>query len=117
MTSEQIKILTKMKKLIKQGYKKFICWKDRDYLQELLNIGITENEAWNEILLLSRYDFWLDYRPFYHKKDNDALIFKKKINDNIVYIKLKIEIDNNNEMTVCLSFHKDYSKGVNDNEM
>lgn len=31
----------------------------------------------------------------------------EKINDNIAYIKLKIEKYNNEEETVCLSFHKD----------
>lgn len=35
------------------------------------------------------------------------LLSKMKINDNTAYIKLKIEKYNNEEETVCLSFHKD----------
>ena len=78
MTGEQLKLLTKMKKLITKGNKRFANRKDRDYLEELLEIGITESLAWQEI------------------------------NGNRVYIKLKIEEYNNKKMTVCLSFHLDY---------
>ncbi len=45
MTNEQLKLLSKMKKLISQGRKKFTSRKDRDYIQELLDIGITEAMA------------------------------------------------------------------------
>ena len=50
MTGEQLKLLSRMKKLIIQGNKKFAIRKDRDYLAELLEIRITENLAWQEIL-------------------------------------------------------------------
>ncbi len=105
MTGEQIKLLTRMKKLINQGHRRFEVRKDRDYLQDLLDIGITESEAWNEILLLSVYDYRQDYRPFYNREGSAALIFKKIINGYMVYIKLKLEKD---EIVVCLSFHLDY---------
>lgn len=49
MSSEQIKLLSRMKKLIITGNKKFANRKDRDYVQELLEIGITEESAWKEI--------------------------------------------------------------------
>lgn len=107
MTGEQLKLLSKMKKLIIQGNKKFASRKDRDYLAELLEIGITENLAWQEILTLSSYNYVPDYKPFYLKSEN-SLVFKKNINGNIVYIKLKIEEYNNKEITVCLSFHIDH---------
>jgi len=107
MTGEQLKLLTKMKKLITKGNKKFINRRDRDYLEELLEIGITESVAWQEILTLSSYNYVPDYKPFYLKSDS-SLVFKKDINGNRVYIKLKIEEYNNKEMTVCLSFHIDY---------
>ena len=81
--------------------------KDRDYLEELLEIGITESLAWQEILTLSSYNYLQDYKPFYSKSEK-SLVFKKDINGNRVYIKLKIEEYNNKEMTVCLSFHIDY---------
>ena len=105
MTGEQIKLLTRMKKLINQGHRRFAVRKDRDYLQDLLDIGITEYEAWNEILLLSSYDYQHDYRPFYNREGEAALVFKKHINGYMVYIKLKLEGD---EIVVCLSFHIDH---------
>lgn len=108
MTGEQIKLLSKMKRLIHSGNKKFVSRKDRDYIQELLDIGISEADAWKEIISLSSYDYFPDYKPTYSKKGEDALTFKKTINGYIVYIKIKIEQYNNNEMTVCLSFHIDH---------
>lgn len=108
MTGEQIKQLARMKKLINNGCKKFACRKDRDYIQELLDIGITEDSAWQEILMLSAYDYYPDYKPFFSKKGDDALVFKKYINGYLVYIKIKIEQYNNKDMTVCLSFHIDH---------
>lgn len=107
MTGEQLKLLTRMKKLITKGNKRFANRKDRDYLEELLEIGITESLAWQEILTLSSYNHVQDYKPFYSKSEN-SLVFKKDINGNRVYIKLKIEEYNKKEMTVCLSFHLDY---------
>ena len=108
MTSEQLKQLSRMKKLINQGCKKFASRKDRDYIQELLDIGITEEMAWNEILTLSNQNYACDYKPFYAKRLDDALTFKKVINGYKVYIKIKIEEYNNNDVTVCLSFHIDH---------
>ena len=108
MSEEQIRQLAKMKKLIHCGRRRFVVRKDRDYIQELLNIGITENEAWQEILTLSSKNYYPDYKLFSSKNGDDALIFKKYINGYIVYIKLKIEQYNNSEMTVCLSFHIDH---------
>lgn len=107
MNHEQLKLLNKMKKLIKEGKKKFSNRSDRNYVDELFQIGITEEEAWNKyILYLSQYDYIFDYKPSYRKSGN-SLTFKKKINNIIVYIKLKIEYDNDEECTVCLSFHRD----------
>ena len=109
MTGEQLKQLSKMKKLINQGNKRFASRKDRDYIQELLDIGITEEMAWSEILTLSNQNYVHDYKPFYAKCSDDALTFKKMINGCKVYIKIKIEEYNNNDATVCLSFHIDHN--------
>lgn len=108
MTGEQLRLLHKMKNLISNGYKRFAYRKDRDYIQELLDIGITENDAWQEILGLSSRNYYPDYKIFDTTTREDALVFKKHINGHIVYIKLKIEQYNNSEMTVCLSFHIDH---------
>ena len=107
MTSEQIKLLAKMKKLISIGKRQFACRKDRDYNQELLDIELTESEAWEEILTLSSYNYYPDYKQF-SSTEKDALVFKKYIKGHMVYIKLKLEIYNRDEITVCLSFHIDY---------
>lgn len=106
MTGKQLQQLSRMKKLILNGKRKFVNRKDRDYLQELLGIGIREEMAWQEILSLNRSHYIMDYRPMY-LKSGDALTFKKIINGYLVYIKLKIEIDVNDEIVVCLSFHID----------
>ena len=108
MTNEQLRQLAKMKKLIVKGHKKFVNCNDRDYIQELLDIGITEETAWQEILTLSANDYVHDYKPIYSIVGNSALTFKKYINNNLVYIKLKIEEYTNNDVTVCLSFHIDH---------
>lgn len=113
MTNEQIKLLSKMKKLINQGKKRFASRRDRDYVEALLDLGITEEEAWNCILRLNVHYYCHDFKPFY-ARDGEALVFKMKINNNIAYIKLKIEEYNKEEQTVCLSFHKDIKiKGDN----
>lgn len=97
-----------MKRLVNAGCRKFGCRNDRDYIQDLLDIGITEKDAWQEILTLSAYDYVPDYKPYYSRIGDGALIFKKCINNYIVYIKLKIEEYNNLNYTVCLSFHIDH---------
>lgn len=106
MNNEQIRLLSKMKKLINEGKKRFAQRKDRDYIYSLLELGITEEEAWNYILRLNNYYYFPDLKPFY-SRNGESLVFKMKINDNIAYIKLKIENSNNGEETVCISFHKD----------
>lgn len=116
MNYEQIKLLTKMKKLIKLGRRRFALRHDRNYLQDLFDIGIfNEDDAWNIILTLNNYCYYHDKKSNYYK-DNNCLVFKRKINNNFVYIKIKIEILNNYEETVCLSFRKDF-KGSGKNDM
>ena len=104
MNEQQIRLLNEMKKLIKQGKRKFVIRKDRDYLSELFEIGITVEEAWEYVLSLNNHYYFHDHKFSYTKSEN-LLTFKRLINNNKVYIKIKIE---NNE-TVCLSFHKDFN--------
>lgn len=87
---------------------KFIDRRDCDHLQDLLDIGISEEDAWKEVLSLSAHDYFFDPKPYYRKTSVNALLFKKIINGYLVYIKLKIELYNNQDYTVCLSFHIDY---------
>ena len=112
MNSEQLRLLTKMKKLVCQGKRKFENRLDRNYLDDILELGISLEEAWNHILTLNKNLYIPDQKASYLSNKN-TLIFKKNINNILTYIKLKIEIVNGNEeITVCLSFHKDRKKSV-----
>lgn len=108
MNNEQIKLLSKMKKLIISNRRRFILRKNRDYVKELIELGITEEEAWNYILSLNANYYVVDYKPGYNASSN-SLTFKRKIKNEIAYIKLKIEVYEKEEETVCLSFHIDHS--------
>ena len=109
MTNDDNRNLSKMKKLILDGKRRFEIRKDRDYLESLLELGITEKEAWNQILTLNSHFFKADLKPSYLKTGN-ALIFIKTINGISTYIKLKIERTYKDEEVVCLSFHKNNDK-------
>lgn len=79
MTSSQIKVLSEIKKLVKLGKRKFAQRKDYDYLQDLLEIGITEEEAWNQVLYLNKNFWFIDPKPSYSKKSDDACYLKSKL--------------------------------------
>ncbi len=106
MNQEQLKLLSKMKKLITAGNRRFQIRKDRDYLEALAELGISEEEAWNNYILSLNSNFYIpDKKPNY-SRGTEALTFLRKINSKDAYIKLKIEQNNNNvEEIVCLSFH------------
>lgn len=105
MNNEQLKLLSHMKKLIKNGKRRFLPRNDRDYTADLFEIGIIEEEAWNvHILSLNKNFYYFDPIPNY-KVDGKTLVFLKKINGNLVYIKLKLEIKIDGEEVVCISFH------------
>lgn len=106
MNNEQLKKLSKAKRLVRAKKRRFQTRKDRDYLCELLKFGISEDEAWEQILLLNAYYYFPDPRPYY-KGGGDALIFKKEINGILAYIKIDVEENNVGEETVCISFHPD----------
>ena len=113
MTDSELKLLSKMKKLVYQKKRRFEQRKDRDYITSLFELGITEEEAWNYILRLNSYYYYYDLKPDY-LVNGKALVFKMIINGIMAYIKLKIEKNiNEDEIVVCISFHKDeFFKGV-----
>lgn len=105
MTGKEVKLLSEMKQLIKVGKRKFQNRPDRDYLQDLLDFGITEETAWEEHIIYLNANFYhYDPKPFYAKSDN-TLVFIKPINKALAYIKIKMEEENGNKIVVCLSFH------------
>ena len=110
MNNEQIRLLSKMKKLVSEGSRRFQLRLNRDYLVDLLELGICEEEAWNQILGLNTNLYFPDPKPSF--ANNNALTFKRLINNNIAYIKISLEKATDGEFeTVCLSFHKDYKEG------
>lgn len=110
MNNKQIQLFSRMRKLITQKKRRFQYRKDRDYVLDLLEIGITEEVAWEWILTLNKNFFFVDPKPSY-SSDENSLIFKREINDVVAYIKLKIENNGTEDETVCLSFHRDGKKG------
>ena len=104
MNQEQLKLLSKMKKLVSEGKRKFQIRKDRDYLKALAELEISEAEAWKIILSLNKNYYIPDSKPNY-SRTGEALTFIRNINGKNAYIKLKIEQNNNVDETVCLSFH------------
>lgn len=105
MNRDEIDKLKKIKKLVSEGKRRFIKRNDRDYLKELLNLGITEEQAWRIVLFLNPNTFFRDER-YDIKGTKNALTFHWLINGKVVYIKLDIEIVNGEE-AVCWSFHED----------
>lgn len=103
MTSKEIQLLKKMKELIREGKRKFQERKDRLYLDDLAELELTEEQAWNHILRLNSNMYFNDPKPFYNQSSN-KLTFKKLINKKKAYIKLALI---NDEVVVCWSFHKD----------
>ena len=104
MPDETVTFLTKSKKLVSN--KKRSVAARADFVQNLALIGILNmDEIWSLILSLTKFQRLTDYKPAYDG-GQEAYIFIKKIQGEDIYIKLKIEIQNNEETLVCLSFHK-----------
>lgn len=59
MNQEQIMLLSKMKKLIIKNKRRFAIRNDgTDYIFDLAELGLTEDEVWNEILKLNNYFYY-----------------------------------------------------------
>ncbi len=101
----QPQYLSEIKKLVRKGECEFVNREDRDYVTDLLELGITEEEAWKYVLYLTCNQIYPDLRSPHSRNDLNTLIFKRMINGQEVYIKLKIEERRNGEKAVCLSFH------------
>lgn len=106
MNNDEIKKLKRIKALVSVGKRRFIQRNDRNYVDDLYNLGITEDEAWQKVLLLKP-------NAFYREDNYDilgnkhALVFHWLIKGKIAYIKLDIEIVNGEE-AVCWSFHENW---------
>lgn len=105
MNGDQIRLLSEIKKLIKLNKKYFKSRNDRNYLEDLLNLGLTEEEAWQHIYYLKPQFYFVDPKPIFSKSLKKCLTFKKLINNKIAYIKLCI--DDDTVEAECWSFHED----------
>ena len=105
MNKEELEKFKRIKKLVSEGKRRFKERNDRDYVADLFELGVTEEEAWNTILYLKPNGFFRD--DFYDATGSkNALPFHWMVNGIKTYIKLDIEYDHGEE-TVCWSFHKD----------
>lgn len=102
MKQQDIRLLMKMKQAVVEGKCYFKLRNDRDYKQDLLDIGITESECWEHILSLNSNMYFPDPKPIYYQSE-EILIFKKNILGNQIYIKLKYMKDS--AEVECWSFH------------
>jgi len=110
--------ISHIKKLVEMGCRKFeprIKYPDKpldgkSYDQILLEyFSITEEEAWNLILSIHMNMIVKDYRPNYAGSDAvKAIAFKRKVNGEEAYIKVKVEEGEDGEEVVCISFHPDW---------
>lgn len=108
MSDEIVTFLTRMKKCVNNHQRRFSnrTYNGLSYTQVLINdFNITVKEAWDVILTLHKGHFCVDEKPDYYG-DNNTYVFKREVNSVMAYIKLKIEI-RNDEQVVCISFHKD----------
>lgn len=113
MPDEIVQFITYMRELILLGQ---CCFSNRlidgkSYIEVLLeDFGITVKEAWRIIMCLSKVEVCSDYKQFYDK-DGTASVFKRQVNGTTAYIKIKIEVINQVEKVVCISFHRDIKRG------
>lgn len=109
MNNAQLVLLARMKSLIKRGKRRFANRSDRNFVNDLLELGLSEKEAWLQILYLKPVDYFLDLKPIYFQTNN-TLVFKKRINNKTVYIKITLKNYEKDDVCVCLSFHKDIGR-------
>lgn len=95
MSREIISFLTRIKKLINDGKRRFERrqYDGRDYLEVLFeDFGIDVNHAWEIILSLKPNEAVPDYLPSYDKKTQDeTYIFKRLVSEIMAYIKISID--------------------------
>jgi len=88
LNQQDVKYLGYIKNLVYLKKKRFEVRPDRDYLNDLLNLGITPLEAWEHILSLNKHLYFVDPKPNYFK-DGKSLTFKKYINGKLHILKLE----------------------------
>ena len=98
--------LTKAKVLIIAGNYDFVP--RRKNLQALADHGLTIADVKNEIISLEVKDYYKGPKQdFDHNHVGYIWEFKKTVDEEQFYVKLKIINQNGNDILKCLSFHED----------
>jgi len=100
-------ILIKIKNLIAKGNYVFLGDRKKNF-ETLVALGYLPNHIKQEILSLTPKEYsegpLLDKDQINYKNES-CWIFGKNIQNNLIYIKLKIRKTHEHEETVCMSFH------------
>ena len=100
------KALVDMKSAVSAGHVHVEVEREKN-INFLLDIGWTSRDVKNEILTLSHSDYFQGPVPDYDRPGTDDFwIFKRVIEGILVYIKFKIEYDDDGKVNV-VSFHDD----------
>lgn len=104
--SDITQFLEKMKILVSAGKYDFVP--RRKNMQALALHGLTIADAKEEILGLVVGDYYKGpKKDFDQSKPGDVWEFKKMIDNNQFYVKMKITQRNEEEIVKCLGFHDD----------
>ena len=98
--------LAQVKNLMAEGKCDFVP--RRKNMQALAQHGLTIKDAKNEILGLVVGDYYRGPMQDYDaKRVGDVWEFKKKVDGEQFYVKIKIVDENESKILKCLSFHED----------
>lgn len=98
--------LTRAKRLIAAG--KYVFIPRGKNMQALSEHGLTIADVKSEILGLVVGDYYKGPKPdFDLAQPGDIWEFKKDVDDEQFYVKLKIQNRNGEDVLKCLSFHED----------
>lgn len=105
-TSDISSFLAQAKRLIAAGNYVFVP--RRKNLQALPEHGLTVKDAKDEMLGLTVEDYFKGPKQdFDRSQPGDIWEFKKTIDNEQFYVKLKIQNRNGKDVLKCLSFHED----------
>ena len=105
-TSDISSFLALVKKLIAAGDYVFVPRGKN--LQALSDHGLTVKDAKDEMLGLMVIDYYKGpKKDFDRSQPGDIWEFKKFVDGELFYVKLKIQNRNGKEILKCLSFHED----------
>ncbi len=100
LTHWKVRIFLEKFKVLANDGRILIVKRNKDYT----SLGLTYNGCILELLELSVEDYSSGPAPD-RGGDGDVWIFGKVFNGKEAYIKLKISVDGEKEVAVCISFH------------